>query len=218
MTTTKAQSTTEEALEPCPWCKALPVKTDLAPSQRFRIAHKVDCYLFDRLKDMRSQGRAHYISLMQVEAWNGCAPASAAPVVDASDLISRAAAKAAMCNMCANQDRYKPAEPLEGSMRLFHFQRSDNWNAGQCVAQAIDSVPAAPVEQSEIGEAYYRMAQREIQLAEKFIAAVEAERLHEDLDDPEDTRYRNAINDALRAIRSACAEEGIKVERLEGAR
>lgn len=44
---------------------------------------------------------------------------------------------AAMCYMCANPERYKSAEKIEGSLRLFHFVGSDNWNAGQCWAQPL---------------------------------------------------------------------------------
>lgn len=59
-----------------------------------------------------------------------------------SDLISRDAAMRAMCYMCANPERYRPAEAIEGSERLFHFQVADNWNIGQCGAQAIRGIPS----------------------------------------------------------------------------
>src|SRR5690348_13050360 len=66
------------------------------------------------------------------------------------DLISRKAAVAAVCSRCANPDRYGPAVPIEGSQRLFHFQIADNWNAGQCSAQAIKQIPATGGERSQI--------------------------------------------------------------------
>lgn len=66
------------------------------------------------------------------------------PATSASpDLISRDAAMRAVCARCANPQRYEPAQPIEGSERLFHFQIADGWNAGQCDAQAIKELPGA---------------------------------------------------------------------------
>ena len=57
----------------------------------------------------------------------------------------------AMCYMCAKPERYGPPRPLEGSERLFHFQGSDNWNAGQCFAQPILSIPVATTTRDATG-------------------------------------------------------------------
>jgi hypothetical protein len=65
------------------------------------------------------------------------------PATAPSDLVSRDAAMRAVCSRCANPDRYGPPVPIEGSQRLFHFQVADNWNTGQCNAQAIKQLPAA---------------------------------------------------------------------------
>ena len=50
---------------------------------------------------------------------------------------ARAQAVTATCYMCANPERYGPPEAVEGSLRLFHFQGPNKWNAGQCAAQPI---------------------------------------------------------------------------------
>jgi hypothetical protein len=69
--------------------------------------------------------------------------------VEDGDLVSRKAAMAAMCSRCANPDRYGPAVPIEGSRRLFHFQIADNWNAGQCNAQAIKQLPTTALTEQD---------------------------------------------------------------------
>src|ERR1051326_6581401 len=65
--------------------------------------------------------------------------------VEDDDLISRKAAMVAVCSRCARPERYRPAEPMEGSERLWHFQGTDNWNAGQCDAAAIIRLPPTHV-------------------------------------------------------------------------
>lgn len=57
-------------LLPCPWCEAVPVKTDLAPSQRYRLTHKPTCYLYGRMTDMRGNSQYVFIGLNQMGRWN----------------------------------------------------------------------------------------------------------------------------------------------------
>lgn len=73
---------TTEALEPCPFCKAMPQETDLAPSQRYRINHESDCWLVGRLMDLRGrEGRSHFIALRDADTWNSRVSTPIAPVV-----------------------------------------------------------------------------------------------------------------------------------------
>lgn len=88
----------------------------------------IDCR-DDRASGVYYAGRPSIASIEYVRATQS----ATAP----SDLITRDAAMRAICSRCANPDRYSPPVPVEGSQRLFHFQIADNWNAGQCDAQAI---------------------------------------------------------------------------------
>lgn len=151
-----------EGLEPC-WCRT---KADGLSIQSHMDHGEFGC---------RERGRYVYCSncwacgptytndTKAITGWNSFRRASVAGPQGDANLISRTDAKAAMCYMCANPDRYKPAQPIEGSQRLFHFQGSDNWNAGQCFAQPLDAIPvaaplAAPVGQSSSYAAGWKAA------------------------------------------------------------
>ena len=63
----------KQSPRPCPWCRAVPRETDLAPSQRYVIEHRHTCYLFGRMVDMRGNSRYVFIPLNQVKSWNAYA-------------------------------------------------------------------------------------------------------------------------------------------------
>lgn len=79
MTTTKPP-TTEEALEPCPFCGAVPVVEQSLDPRRLQVKHGEYCVM--ALNEF-GRGRTHYIEYRFRKAWNRrISPASAAPVVD----------------------------------------------------------------------------------------------------------------------------------------
>jgi len=51
--------------------------------------------------------------------------------------ISRDQAVSAVCYMCARPDYYGPPTKIEGGQRLWHYQLSDEWLHGECLARPI---------------------------------------------------------------------------------
>lgn len=57
---------------------------------------------------------------------------------EAGYVISRDKAVSAVCYMCARPDYYGPPVKIEGSVRLWHYQLSDGWLHGECLARPIN--------------------------------------------------------------------------------